>query len=350
MDFNHIRNYIFLGILFLVTVIFCLILQPFIYPIFWAAVIAALFNPVYKRLNSFFKHPNLSSSLSILLVVIIILLPITILGLLLFRESFNLYERLSTNQQQIRENILHLAETIKHNSVTARLQIDESFLTDKIGEVTQDISVFMFKEIKDFTQNSLTFLVMFVIMLYALFFFIRDGEKLLKKIMHLSPIGKKYEVMLYEKFTETASATIKGTIFVGGLQGTIGGIMLALVGIKSALICGIFMIFFSIIPGIGSAIIWFPAALFLIFTGHVWAGIFVILFGTFFIGTIDNLLRPILVGKDAEMHPLLILLSTLGGIGLFGVSGFLMGPIIAALFVSFWKIYEEFYHKELLKN
>jgi predicted PurR-regulated permease PerM len=168
--------------------------------------------------------------------------------------------------------------------------------------------------------------------------------------MQVSPIGSKYEIMLYKKFTETASATIKGTILVGGIQGAIGGIMFAIAGIDSALIWGIFMVFFSIIPGVGPLIIWFPAAIFLILTGSIWQGIFIILVGTFVIGTIDNLLRPLFVGKDSEMHPLLILLSTLGGIALFGLSGFLMGPIIAALFVSFWEIYEEFYHKELSKN
>ena len=350
MDFNKIRNYTFLSILGLVTVLFFWILEPFIYPLFWAAVIAALFFPLYKRLNGFFKRPNITSSLSIIIIIIIITIPLVSLSLLLFKESVGLYERLGANQALIRENISRIADFIHHNSITAKLQIDDQVLTDRINDLSASITTIIFQWLKNLTQNSFEFLVMFIVMLYALFFLMRDGEKLLKKLMQVSPIGSKYEIMLYKKFTETASATIKGTILVGGLQGAMGGIMFAIAGIDSALIWGIFMVFFSIIPGVGSLIIWFPAAIFLISTGSIWQGIFIIFTGTFVIGTIDNLLRPLFVGKDSEMHPLLILLSTLGGIALFGLSGFLMGPIIAALFVSFWEIYEEFYHKELSKN
>ena len=186
--------------------------------------------------------------------------------------------------------------------------------------------------------------------IYSLYFFFKDGPKILSRIMHLSPLGDQYEKMLYERFTSTARATLKGTFIVGSIQGIIGGILFWLTGVEGALIWGVIMIALSLIPGIGSFLIWMPTGIIMLALGNLWQGLTILLVGAFIISTIDNLIRPPLVGKDIQMHPLIVLFSTLGGIFLFGISGFVIGPVLAALFIAVMSIYEEHYKRELNDN
>lgn len=350
MDFTKIRNYLFLGLLLLVTVSFLAIIQPFAYPIFWAAVIAALFSPFYKKVNGWLKHANLSATITLAAVVVVILVPLAIIGVLLIREAILLYGTASADGGQWTKTFGDVANFFKYNTYNTQLHIDEQFWATKFAETSQYVLDFIFKTAANITQNSLKFLAMFIIMLYALFFFIRDGAAMLQKLLYLSPLGDKYEVMLYKKFTTAASAIVKGTLILGGIQGAIGGIAFAVAGVEGALIWAIIMTLFSVIPGVGASIIWFPAGLLLLVTGSVWQGIMVLIVGFLIISTVDNLLRPLLVGKKLEMHPLIIFFSTLGGILLFNVSGFMIGPIIAALFLAFWQMYQEFYKNELEHN
>jgi predicted PurR-regulated permease PerM len=180
-------------------------------------------------------------------------------------------------------------------------------------------------------------------MLYCLFFFVRDGDKLLRSSFYIFELKDEIGDRLYKRFTSTARATLKGTLIIGLIQGTMGGILFWAVGINSAIVWGVIMILAAMIPGIGCAIIWAPAALILLATGHILEGIVVVTVGSLVISSIDNILRPLLVGKDTQMHPLLIFLSTIGGIAVFGVSGFVIGPIITALLATLWEIYEKHY-------
>lgn len=350
MDFTKIRNYLFLGALFIVTILFLSLLKVFAYPIFWAAIIAAISYPFYKRLKKTIKNTTLSVSLVLVIITIIVIIPLSILGTLLVKESINLYETFNNNRENVSLTLRGIFDGIIQNPYIAKLQIDEAFLTNKISEYSGTALAYIFNFLKDVTQISFEFLLMFIIMLYTLFFFIRDGELLLKKLMYICPLGDKYEVMLYERFTSTVRATLKGTVIIGVIQGTIGGILFAIAGIPGVLIWSVIMTLLSVIPGVGSSIIWAPAGIIMLLTGQIWQGVLILVAGTLLISTIDNLLRPRLVGKDIQMHELLIFFSTLGGIAVFGISGFIIGPIIASLFVSFWQIYEHYYRTELSNN
>jgi predicted PurR-regulated permease PerM len=350
MDFSKIRTYVFIALLIGATILFLLLLKPFAYAIFWAAVIAALVHPLHKRIQKYIHSPNFSAAITLLIVTVVIVLPAIILGMLMFNEAVDLYDKVRTNQDFIVNYVDQTFTALKNNSALARLNLDTGFINNQIKEWGSDLTPRLAKIISDFTQNSFIFLAMFIIMMYTLFFFIRDGERMLRKLMYLSPLDNKFENIMYKKFTVTANATIKGTLIVGLIQGALGGIMFAIAGIDGALIWAVIMALLSIIPGIGSAIVWFPAALILIFTGQVWQGIMILIVGALIIGTIDNLLRPILVGKDIEMHELIIFFSTLGGIAIFGFSGFMIGPLIAALLFSFWKIYENYFSQDLANN
>ncbi len=350
MDFDKIRNYVFLGALALVTILCFSLLRPFAYPIFWAAVIAAISYPLYQRLYTFFHHQNLASVMTLTIVTIIILIPLTTIGTLLIRESINLYGLINNPDSPINTTIQTTIDFFKNSAFSQIIRDNQPFLSEKISEFAKTGLSTVFTTLTNLTQNSVTFVVMFVLMLYTLFFFLRDGEGMLKKMMHIFPLGDKYEVLLYKKFTSTASAAIKGTLVIGGIQGTLGAILFSIVGIQGALIWGIIMAFFSIVPAAGSSLVWLPAGIILLLTGNIWQGILVLIVGGLIISTIDNFIRPILVGKDTQMHPALILFSTLGGIALFGISGFVIGPIIASLFLAFWEIYEAYYRRELTNN
>lgn len=349
MDFTKIRNYLFLGFLGLVTVLFVWVLKPLMYPIFWAAVLATLFYPLYKKIDRRLKHPNLSTTITISLIGILILLPLAIIAVLLVRESFSLFTTFNGNGQ-VSTALRNLSESLQHNRYIGPIPINENLVVEKISQITQTIVTFIFDSASYVTQNSVIFLIMFLLTLYALFFFLRDGEKILRKLMYVLPLGDRYEVKLYNRFTATARAALKGTLVVGAIQGSLGSILFAVAGVPGAIIWGLMMVFFSILPGLGTSIIWVPVGIIMLLIGNTWQGITILVVGTVVISTIDNITRPLVVGKDMQMHPLLILFSTLGGIAAFGLSGLVVGPVVAALFMSFWEMYEEYYRAELSHN
>jgi predicted PurR-regulated permease PerM len=343
---NKDRNIPFFVVLGLVTILFLYLLKPFFFPIFWAAVIAGVFRPLYSRINGKLNRPNLSTAILFLLIALIILLPAGIVGTLAFNESLRLYAALAPDTRHMDQNFQHLINTIASNSIAHLFHINKALLFAKTTEVAQGITSYIFVHLTDLTQNTLGLLVKFAIMLYTLFFFVRDGDRFLRMAMKVIPLGMGREKFLYERFIVTARSTLKVTLIIGGIQGALGGIVFFATDIEGALIWGLLMILMAIVPVVGCSIIWAPAGILMLLTGHIWEGILILAVGFLVISTVDNLLRPILIGKDVEMHPLLIFLSTLGGIILFGFSGFVIGPVVTSLLIALWEMYEEFYRKE----
>jgi len=321
--------------------------KPFLYTIFWAAVLATIFHPLYQRINKRLKSENLSAIATLALATIIILVPLSTIGTLVVGEAIDGYTALNNHQGQISETLASINNFLHTNRYVTRFNINDAVISQRLDDFSRNAVTFIYETAKAFTQNSLEFIGLFILMLYTLFYFIRDGESLLNKATYLFPIGDRYEHLLYKKFKSATNASIKGTIAVSAIQGILGGILFAITGVPSPLIWGIIMAAFAVIPVTGTFIVWLPAGLFMLYAGHIWQGIVILVVGTVLISTIDNVLRPILVGKDLKMHPVIVLFSTLGGILLFGISGFVIGPIIAALFQSFWEIYEDYYHNEL---
>ncbi len=347
MNFSKFKNLTFFTFLILITLAFLYLIKPFFYPIFWAAIIAGIFYPVFKWIKSKIKYANLSSLVTIVIVLVIIIIPVALLSSLILKESLSIYTSLANNQGPIVSTVKNVISWVQNNPITDKLNIDEQQVTAKLTEVAKTITDLIFTAAKNLTQNSLTFLIMFVIMIYALFFFLKDGEKMLKKLAHISPLGETHEEIMYKKFTSTVRAVLKGTLIVGAIQGFLGGVLFYITGVEGALVLGIIMMLFSIVPGFGSYVVWLPAAITMFILGNIWQGVLIVIIGALVISTIDNFLRPVLVGKDTQMHPLLILFSTLGGLILFGVSGFVIGPIIVALLLSLWEMYEQYYREEL---
>jgi len=342
MEMQKVRKNIFFAILMIGTIAFLWLLKPFAYPIFWAAVIAGIFGPLYKKINRRLKQPNLSTAIMLFVVILVIILPLAVIASVLLAQAIDMYSALkdTADIQQKAQGIINL---LKGNPYLQKLDLDEKALTEKFYDVSGSISKYIVGYLTDLTQNTLLLIINFVVMLYCLFFFIRDGDRLLRGSLYILELKDEIGNRLYQRFTSTARATLKGTLIIGLIQGTMGGILFWAVGINSAIVWGVIMILAAMIPGIGCAIIWAPAALIMLATGHIWEAGVVIAIGSLVISSIDNILRPILVGKDTQMHPLLIFLSTIGGIAVFGISGFVIGPIITALLSTLWEIYEKHY-------
>ena len=342
MEMQKVRKNIFSAILMIGTIAFLWLLKPFAYPIFWAAVIAGIFGPMYKSINRRLRHPNVSTAIMICVVLFVIILPLAVIASVLLAQAIDMYSALkdTADMQQKAQGIINL---LKGNPYLQKLDLDEKALTEKFYDVSGGISKYIVSYLTDLTQNTLLLIINFIVMLYCLFFFIRDGDKLLRGSLYILELKDEIGNRLYQRFTSTARATIKGTLIIGLIQGTMGGILFWALGINSAIVWGVIMILAAMIPGIGCAIVWAPAALIMLATGHIWEGVVLVAVGSLVISSIDNILRPVLVGKDTQMHPLLIFLSTLGGIAVFGVSGFVIGPIITALLSTLWEIYEKHY-------
>ncbi|MFH1947344.1 MAG: AI-2E family transporter [Candidatus Magasanikbacteria bacterium] len=348
LGFTKMRSSFFFGLIIILAIAILYILRPFIYPIFWAAVIAMMFYPFYSWLNNHLKAPNLTGFITLVITIVVIFLPLIFISSLLVNESIDLYQ--SVSKWNIGKQIEVATKWLEGTSLAPLIEGTRNEWASYVANTAKSLSIFLFNNVKNVTQFSLRLIFMMFIMFYTLFYFLKDGEKMLKRLMHLSPLGNEYEKMLYDKFRSTARATLKGTFIVGGIQGILGGILFWATGIEGALIWGVVMIGLSIIPAIGSFIIWLPAAILMLALGNIWQGVTILLVGTLLISTIDNILRPPLVGKDIQMHPLLVLFSTLGGIILFGISGFVIGPIIASLFVAVMAIYDHHYRNELENN
>jgi predicted PurR-regulated permease PerM len=187
-------------------------------------------------------------------------------------------------------------------------------------------------------QNTLDFSVNFLVMLYLLFFLLRDGRRLLARIERAVPLATNVQQRLFKNFSTVVRSTVKGNVVVAAIQGALGGIALAVLGLPGAVLWAVTMAILSLLPAVGAALVWGPISLYLIAIGELGKGLGLIAWGTFVIGLVDNVLRPILVGKETRMPDYVVLVSTIGGMSLFGANGFVMGPVIAAMFIAAWDI------------
>ena len=333
----------FLTLVLLVTVAFVWLIQGFLQALFWAAILAVLFHPVYQYgLTIFGQRASLTAALTLVFIILIVILPLALVGVAVTREAADLYARISSGNINVQAPLQFLRETLP--TVTAyldRFGIDAQRLQQGLSSVAVSASRWLASQAFSIGQNALQFGILFCLMLYLLFFFLRDGTSLVKTLMRALPLGDEREQRLFTRFAQVARATIKGTLVVALVQGGLGGLIFWILGIKAAVFWGTIMALLSLLPAVGSALIWGPAALMFIASGAYVKGIILLGVGILVIGLVDNLLRPILVGRDTRMPDYLILIATLGGLTVFGVSGFVIGPIITALFLTVWEMFEQ---------
>ena len=324
----------------LITLTFLSMIKAFIMALLLAGIFSALAQPVYKRFTRWFGgRRSVASIVTLVMIVLVIILPLGFLLGLVTAEAIKVGESVAPwveNKIHNPDEVIVWLQGLPYYDKIAPYQDD---ILTRAGEMVGVVSKFLINSLSHATTGTAHFLFMMMIMLYSMYFFLMDGGKLIDRILYYLPLEDHEERKLLDKFSSVTRATLKGTAVIGILQGGLAGLAFQIVGIPSAVFWGTLMVVLSVIPGIGTALIWVPAVVILIAGGHTAKGIGLAIFCALIVGSIDNVVRPRLVGKDTQMPDLLILLGTLGGIMMFGALGLILGPIVAALFVTIWEMY-----------
>lgn len=351
MKIKNLNTYFFLTMFLLVGYFTYQIYAPFIGTIFVAAVLAVVFQKSYKRFLKLTKNRQaLSSALTCIMIFFIIILPLTLIGSLISSEVISLSQQVRNTDSELYQTIEPALAQLENIPVIQDfIDNPENLLKDdRITSAASQVSQVAIKYFTTISQSVASIAGLVVTMFFALFYFFIDGKKAVQKFMEISPLADKHEDLLIQKFTSMTRATLKGTLALGLIQGTMGGFAFLITGINSITLWTVIMIALSIIPLVGAPVVLFPASIIMFATGNIWQGV-ILLIATVVVSGADNILRPQLVGKDIEMHSLLIFFSTVGGITAFGILGFIIGPIIMALFLTFIDIYQLEFKEDLKK-
>ena len=331
------------------------ILRPFLSVIFLAAVLVVAFYPVYKRLFKAFKgRARLASLISCILVVLVIIAPIASFVVMLTNEAVDTYEVVS---EKVESGVFDKYLVWEDGGVFYELKksidpfVDVGSLDVKenIIGAAQGLSTFLFEQTTNILKGISGIALNFIIMLFAMYYFFKDGKDLVKWAGYVSPLPAMHEVELFRKMDSMVKAIVFGVFFTAIVQGFLGGIGFAIAGISSPVFWGSAMAFFSLVPMVGTATIWIPAVIVLAILGFYWQALFIMIWGLFVVGTVDNFLRPYLIGGKAKTYPLITFFVILGGIFTMGLKGIIVGPLVLMVVMSLLHIYEAEYSKVLKK-
>lgn len=335
----------FLLLLVFVSLLFLSILVPFWGAIFWAIAISIVFSPVYKRILDKLHRPNLSALLTLCICCILVIVPFLMIASAFLQEGTSIYTRLQDgeiNPEKYFDHIKTAFPSIQNALTEIGINTDE--IKTKLGETAIFISTFIAQHAVNIGQSTIDFVLQLGIFLYITFFILRDSDVLIFHLHRALPLGDEREKIFFSKFSEVTRATIKGSLVVAMVQGSLGGLIFWFLDISAPLLWAVVMTLLSLVPMIGASLVWLPVAIYLFAIGEVVSGGILIAFGIFVIGLVDNILRPLLVGRDTKLPDYLVLLSTLGGFSLFGMNGFVIGPLVAALFITCWNTFVQEYN------
>ncbi|MET4897889.1 AI-2E family transporter [Sphingomonadaceae bacterium jetA1] len=345
IDRQRIERGGFLLFLGLITLALIVVTSSFLLALLWAALAAILFRSLFQRLlDQMGGRRNLAAGLTMLIITFAVVVPTLLIGSMVVDQASGVYMKMRSGQidfaqyfQQVRDALpLRLRQVLDNSGINSfeRLQSRLSYaLTSSMSQIaSQALSI---------GRNAFAFALTFGVGLYIAFFLIRDGDRLGPAFARSLPLERDVATRLVDTFTAVVRATIKGSVIVGLAQGALGAITFWIVGVPAALLWGVLMAIAALLPAIGPAIIWVPVAIYLLATGAIWQGAVVVFSGMLVIGLADNILRPILVGRDTGLPDWIVLLTTLGGIETLGLSGIVVGPVVGALFLAGWRILNE---------
>lgn len=340
---STLERKVFLALLLIVSIAFGWILLPFYGAVFWAVILAIIFAPLQRYLQRRLGDKrNLTALVTLLVCLMVAILPVILITGLLVQEGTSLYQKIESGELDVGQFVAGAREMLPEPLQVQLRRFglgDVDQMRERLASGALEGSQFLATKAFSFGQGTFQFLVSFFVMLYLLFFLIRDGRELVTKVKRALPLSENQKRRLFSKFTRVVRATVKGNIVVAVTQGFLGGVIFALLGISGSLLWGVLMAFLSLLPAVGAALIWTPVAIYFLMEGMVIQSVILTLYGVLVIGLVDNVLRPILVGKDTKMPDYLVLISTLGGLALFGLNGFVIGPLVAALFMSSWGLF-----------
>jgi len=323
-----------------ISLLFLAMIKPFLQAVFIAALFAALFTPLYRGFLKYVgDRRSLASALTLLTVILFVVVPLGLLLSVVATQALNIAD---TAVPWVRQQLATpgtITESLESLPFYSVIEPYRDQAVERLGDLAGLVSGWVVSALKFATLGSFSALLSVLIVLYSLFFFLIDGDRLLFYVLYYLPLNDEDETKLLQRFTSVTRATLKGTAVIGFLQGALAGLALYVAGIPSALFWAVAMMVLSVVPGVGAALVWIPAVFYLLVGEQYVSAIAVAAFCGVVVGTVDNVLRPKLVGNDTQMHELMIFFSTLGGLLMFGFMGFIIGPIIAALFVTLWELY-----------
>ncbi len=341
---DKFARYFLLFIVLAAAVLFFIMIKAFLVPVILAAVFAGLFFPFYSWLLKKTRgRKALSAFVCCAALSLGLLLPAYAVANMVAREAVRLYQNAQSNglfEGDMRAKLQGHPLIQKLHLETVPLQATFEHLAKRGTEL-------LAKAINVASRETFELISTLFITFFTMFYFFRDGPLLLAKLKYFSPLADDYEEELIRRFLSVSRATIKGTLLVSLIKGALGGLTFWAFGIEEPVLWGVVMVFLSVLPIVGPWLVMYPAALMLLLGGQVWQAIALFVIATFVISLIDNLLEPIVIGHESGMHELLVFFSMLGGIGLFGVMGFIVGPVIAALFLTLLEIYGKEFNKQL---
>jgi predicted PurR-regulated permease PerM len=335
----------FLIILVVVSLLMAVIAYPFAQPLLWAGLAAIMFQPLYRSvLRRVRGRRNPAAGLSLLIIFILVLVPAAWIASMVIQQALVLVATLQQEPIDLAawfDSIYSALPQVARDAVDRSGWADIASVQTRLQELLSESAGMIATQAVSIGSGALSFFLSFGVALYVMFFLLRDGERIGRTVLCAVPVERSIADRLAERFLGIVRATIKGTGVVALVQGALGTITLMIAGVPSALLFGVIMAIFALVPVIGAGAVWVPAGLWLLITGETWQGLFVLLTGFFIISSSDNVLRPILVGRDTGIPDWIILITTLGGISLVGFSGIVLGPLVAGLFLASWSILRE---------
>lgn len=329
-------------LLALTALALAVILAPFYGALLWAVIIALLFAPMQRWLRRRLRgRGSLAALLTVIVVLLIAVMPLLLLGAGLMNEINALYEGIQSGEIRPAAWVHQVFERLPPSmrELLGRLGIgNEQLLERKLQGLYAQLGQFFADGALSYGQNTIKGVAALFVMLYVAFFLLRDGAELAITLNDSLPLAQRHKRLLRHKFKGVIRATVKGNLLVALLQGGLGGLAFWVLGLPGALVGTVLMMFLSLLPTIGSALVWAPMAAFLLIDGRTAAGLGLLAWGAIVVGLVDNLLRPYLVGQDTRLPDWVVLLTTVGGMSVFGINGFVIGPLIAAMFLAVWDI------------
>jgi predicted PurR-regulated permease PerM len=349
MNNKTLSRYFFIALLLGTTVVFFRMMQVFFVPVLLAAVFVTLFYPMYRAILRLFRGRRaLASFVCCFILLLGLIVPLYVVADLVAREAIDFYKNSQTRIGEIfQQGAAGPLARLQSLPLVRDLHLERIDWQSALRNATSSAGGFVASLINKTSRGTIQVVVMLFTTLFTMFYFFRDGKDLLRRVRALIPLEREYKNAIAARFSSVARATVKGTLLIALVQGSLSGLTLWIFGVGSPFLWGLVATLMAVVPLVGAWVVLYPAAFIQMATGHVWQGIGILLVTMIVIVNVDNVMRPRLVGQEAGMHDLMVFFSTLGGIAMFGPMGFIIGPMIAALFLSVLDIYSAEYRDNL---
>ena len=341
MQRKQVFAWFFLAIFLLLIYLFYQILSPFVLALFWGSILTLTLYPIYVRLTKLLRgRKNISTFL--------IILPLVFISATVAVDMFDIYQSVTDNVEvsELKTSLEKLKGLIPlsvFQDLENKLQIEEVNVHQMALKGLGSVSGYIINEVQSAATNLTGLLVNFGMMIFALFFFFRDGERMLDRLKYLIPMKDQQKDEIFNKFYDTLNAVIVGVMVTAAIQGILQGLIFWALGISYAVLGGVLTFVFALIPIGGAVIVWLPVGLYLVFTGSLYTGIAVLVLGGVVVSSVDNILKPMIIGGKVKLSTLFLVLTIFGSLSVFGFTGIILGPVLLAIFMSFIEIYKTEY-------